>query len=106
MFIGVPQVPVTLVCVTTVISGVPVGTQIAWLSNSSSGCPVDVTRVDPITNCAVTQGPFPAGGGGIAQPATVYGAVSNTVAIPFIVTRGLGTVGVACPACAQSTVAP
>ena len=62
--------------------GVPVGVQIAWLSNSSSGKPLDVTRTDPMRNCAVTQGPLAAGGGGRAQPATTYGAESVMVGMP------------------------
>jgi hypothetical protein len=44
--------------------------QIAWLSNSRNGKPLEVTRTEPIMNCAVTHGPFPAGGGGMAHPAT------------------------------------
>jgi len=39
-----------------------------------------------------------AGGGGKAHPATRYGDVINTVGWPLTVTRGFGTVGVACPA--------
>jgi hypothetical protein len=50
--------------------GVPVGTQIAWLSSRSNGWPFENTRVAHVTNCAVTHGPFAAGGGGNAQPAT------------------------------------
>jgi len=60
----------TRVCVAAIINGVPVGTHTAWLSNSSKGCPFDKMRVAELTNCAVTHGPLPAGGGGIAQPAT------------------------------------
>jgi hypothetical protein len=52
------------------ISGVPVGTQTAWLSSNSSGWPFESTRVAELTNWAVTHGPLPLGGGGIAQPAT------------------------------------
>jgi hypothetical protein len=44
---------------------------------------------------AVTHGPFPAIGGGIAQPATTHGPESGTVGIPVTVTRGFGTVGCA-----------
>jgi hypothetical protein len=42
----------------------------AWLSISSKGCPLEVIRVAAVINCAVTQGPLPAVGGGMAQPAT------------------------------------
>jgi hypothetical protein len=52
------------------ISGVPVGAQIAWLSSNSSGWPFEVMRTAELTNCAVTHGPLPLGGGGMAQPAT------------------------------------
>ena len=62
--------PSTRVCVTAISSGVPVGAQIAWLSNSSNGCPLEVTRVRAVIHCAVTHGPLAAGGGGSAQPAT------------------------------------
>jgi len=51
-------------------SGVPVGTQMAWLSSSSNGCPFEVNLTAELTNCAVTHGPFAPGGGGNAQPAT------------------------------------
>jgi hypothetical protein len=93
-------------CVTMINSGVPVGAQIAWLLCTSNGCPLESTRVVPLNHCAVTQGPLAAGGGGNAQPATTYGAVINTVGCPLTVTRGLGTVGCACPACEQRTCAP
>jgi hypothetical protein len=32
------------------ISGVPVGAQIAWLSSNNSGCPFEVMRVAAVTN--------------------------------------------------------
>lgn len=51
-------------------NGVPVGAQIAWLLWTINGWPFEVTRVVPTNHCAVTQGPFAAGGGGKAQPAT------------------------------------
>src|SRR5215472_9883444 len=63
-------------------------------------------RVAPVTNCAETQGPFAAGGGGNAHPATTNGEVIEMVGCPDTVTRGLGTVAWACPACEQRTVAP
>ena len=49
-------IPVTLVCVTVIISGVPLGTQMAWLSKSKTGNPFDVIRVAAVTQLAVTQG--------------------------------------------------
>jgi hypothetical protein len=73
------QVPVTRVWVATMMRGVPVGVQIAWLSSSSSGWPFDVTRVAAVIHCAVTHGPFPAVGGGSAQPAMTYGPGIVTV---------------------------
>ena len=50
--------------------GVPVGTQIAWLSISNTGTPPDETRSAEVIHIAVTHGPLAAGGGGNAQPAT------------------------------------
>src|SRR5579864_2821792 len=74
----------------------------------TSGWPFESTRVEPETgiHVAFTQGPLPPGGGGKAQPATMYGPATVTVGSPLTVTRGLGTVGVACPPCAHITVAP
>jgi hypothetical protein len=47
----------------------------------STGCPPEVTRVaaEAGMNVAVTQGPLPALGGGIVQPAIEYGAVATTI---------------------------
>jgi hypothetical protein len=100
------HVAVTRVCVTVIISGVPVGTQSAWLSSNNKGCPFDVTRNADVMNCALTHGPLAAGGGGNAQPATRYGVLIVTVGMPFTVTRGLGTLGCAWPPCEHITVAP
>jgi hypothetical protein len=58
----------TRVWVTTIISGVPVGAQMAWLLCTRRGCPFDVTLVVPLSHCAVTQGPFAAVGGGSVHP--------------------------------------
>jgi hypothetical protein len=66
------QLPITRAWTTVGISGVPVGMQMDWLSCNSTGCPPAITRVAEVTNCAVTHGPLPALGGGIAQPATLY----------------------------------
>ena len=83
----------------------PFGAQIAWLSISTNGCPLEVTRVAATIHCAVTHGtgpPLTLNG----QPATTYGAAIVTVGWPLTSTRGFGTVGCAWPPCAQSTVAP
>ena len=85
--------PNTLGCVTATINGVPVGTQIAWLSISNTGMPFDRTRTDPVTNCAVMQGPLATMGGGSAQPAITYGVGMFTMGWPLTITRGLGMVG-------------
>jgi hypothetical protein len=52
------------------IVGVPVGAQIPMLDKTKSGCPFEVTRVEPVVHVALTQGPLPAVGGGKVQPAT------------------------------------
>jgi hypothetical protein len=41
-------------------SGVPFGVHIAWLSINNKGIPFDVTRVAPVTHCAVMHGIGPA----------------------------------------------
>ena len=84
----------------------PVGAQVAWLSCNNTGCPLEVTRVAALTNCAVTQGPLAAAGGGNVQPAIAYVVGSVTIGWPLTNTRGLGAVGVACPAWEHKTVAP
>lgn len=63
---------VTRVCVVVIIRGVPLGTQSAWLLSTTSGCPFEVTRSDPVggSHIAVTHGPLATIGGGSAQPAT------------------------------------
>lgn len=83
----------TRIWLATISKGVPVGAQIAWLSKQSSGCPLEVTRVAALTNCAVTQGPLAAIGGGSTQPAISHGPGIATVGCPLTVTRGLGTLG-------------
>src|SRR5258706_7612237 len=93
-------------CVPAIISGVPLGAQIAWLLCTSSGCPFESTRVVPASHWAVTHGPLAAGGGGRAQPATTYGGASVTVGWPLTSTRGFGTVGWAWPPCEHRTGAP
>ena len=75
------------------INGVPVGAQMAWLSINSTGTPSTKTRVALSTNCAMMQGPFAAGGGGKAQPATTYGAAIVTTGWPLTRTLGSGAVG-------------
>jgi hypothetical protein len=86
--------------------GVPVGTQPAWLSASSRAWPLDVSLVDAVDQVALTHVPFPLGGGGKGQPATVYGTATVTVGCRLTVTRGLEMVGVATPKWAHCTVAP
>src|SRR2546427_13262908 len=89
------QMPVTRVCVTAMISGVPVGAQIAWLSSNNSGWPFEVTGVAAVMNCAVTLEPLAAGGVGRAQPTATGGAARVTVGAPFSLTRGIGSGGCA-----------
>jgi hypothetical protein len=95
--------PVTRVWVPLIKRGVPVGTQVAWLSISKTGAPSEVTRVAKLINCAVTQGP-PATGGRV-HPATAYGLSFVTIGCPITITRGLGARGVAWPPCEQVTIA-
>src|SRR5580693_1892294 len=87
------------------MSGVPVGTHVATPVRIATGWPSDITCTAPTIHCAVTHGPFPAGGTN-AQPATVHGAAMVAIGMPETMTRGLGTVGIACPPCAHITVAP
>jgi hypothetical protein len=49
-------IPVTLVWVIVISSGVPLGAQMAWLSNSNTGIPLEVMRVAAVTHWAVTHG--------------------------------------------------
>ena len=77
----------------TTFKGVPVGTQIAWLSWSSTGTPPANTRVAPMIHWAgyawyVGIGPTRNG-----HPAITYGAVWVTTVWPPTVTLGNGTVG-------------
>jgi hypothetical protein len=88
------------------IIGVPVGAHTDVLDWHNRGCPFDNTRVVPVIQVPVTQGPFAAGGGGNAQPAIAYTEVTSTLGAPPRSTRGFGTVGVACPPCEHVTVAP
>ena len=98
-------IPVTLVWVTVIINGVPLGVQIAWLSNKRTGIPLEVILVAAVVHCAVTHGiglvPVTKG-----HPAITYGAGCMTIGCPITVTLGLTVVGVAWPACAHITVAP
>ena len=80
------------------------GKHSALLSCRRTGSPLAKTFVDAIENKPVTQGPFPPGGGGIAQPATWYGAVINTTGWPPTRTRGNVADGVAIPPCAHFTI--
>jgi hypothetical protein len=99
------HIPVTLVCVARIITGVPFGAQTAWLSNNKTGIPLEVTLVAAVTHWAVMQGlgaPEILNG----HPATINGAGRVTMGCPLTITRGFVTVGWACPACAHCTVAP
>jgi hypothetical protein len=49
-------IPTTRTCVELTINGVPLGTQVAWLSSNSTGMAFDVTRVADVVHCPVTQG--------------------------------------------------
>ena len=95
----------TRICVTSGISGVPVGEQIACPLCTSSGCPNEVTRVVPVIHWAVTQGGM-AEGGTPGHPATVQGCGKRHDGMASSVTAAFGTVGIACPPCTHSTVAP
>src|SRR3954471_19141601 len=99
------QFPFTLVWVVVMVTGVPFGTQTAWLSWSRTGAPRERTRVAPLAHCATTQGtgaPETVKG----QPVTMWGALIVVNGRPPTRTRGLGTVGCACPPWVQSTPAP
>ena len=89
-------------------SGVPVGVQMDWLVFRRTGWPFEVTRVAAVgaMNVAETQGPLPAFGGGIVQPAIEYCAVATTMGCPPTVTLGTTAVGCAVPPCEHMTVAP
>jgi len=88
-------------------SGVPVGIQVATLSCSSTGCPIEVTRTAAVVHCAVAQGGcVPDVIAGNVQPAMEYGLAIVTIACPDTVTRGFGATGVAIPAWAHITAAP
>jgi hypothetical protein len=52
------------------VMGVPVGAHTEALDCSTSGCPPASTRVLPTNPWPVMQGPLPAVGGGMEQPAT------------------------------------
>lgn len=68
------------------------GAQMAWLSSSKTGKPLESMRVAPVTQLAVTHGlgaPETLNG----QPATMYGVGCITIGWPFTKTLGLVTVG-------------
>ena len=73
-FIGRPSAPDDAGLRRDRQSGVPFGTQTAWLSISTTGWPFENTRSAATTHCPVTHGtgpPLTLNG----QPATAYGAV-------------------------------
>lgn len=90
----------------TIKSGVPLVTQTEMPSLNRTGWPKDVTLSEAVTNVAVTHGPFAAGGGGKAQPATTYGEAIVTIGCPETKTVGIGTTGCAWPPCEHKTCAP
>ena len=57
----------TRTCPGRMVRGVPVGVHSARLDSTSSGMPMEVTRVVPVVNVALTQGPTLAEGTGLAQ---------------------------------------
>jgi hypothetical protein len=63
------QIALARVWVAAIMSGVPVGAQMAWLLCTRRGWPFEVTLVLPVSHWAETQGPLPAVGGGNVQPA-------------------------------------
>jgi len=67
----------------------------AWLSSNRSGCPLEVMRVAEVSHWAVTHGPLPAIGGGMAQPATTQASAMVNVGILLTVTRGFTATGCA-----------
>ncbi|MDF3308901.1 hypothetical protein P3H15_28200 [Rhodococcus sp. T2V] len=78
------------------MTGVPFGAHTAWLSISTIGWPLDVTRIAATVHSPVTHGiglvPVTKG-----QPAIAYGADISTVGWPPTSTREFGMVGVAVP---------
>jgi hypothetical protein len=86
------HIPVTLVCVARIITGVPFGAQTAWLSNNKTGIPLEITLVAALTHWAVIHGlgaPETLNG----HPATINGAGNVTIGCPLTITRGFVTVG-------------
>jgi len=63
-------IPTTRTCVELIINGVPLGTQVAWLSSNKTGMPFDVTRVAAVVHCPVTQG--------TGEPETLKGQPATT----------------------------
>jgi hypothetical protein len=53
--VDIHYVPFTLTCVTTTLNGLPVGTQMDWLSCNNTGTPPARTRVAPVIHCAVAH---------------------------------------------------
>jgi hypothetical protein len=83
---------------------VPLAAQTLTPLMITTGWPIEVTRTVPTTHWAVTHGP--GAGGTSGHPATMYGPAIVAIGIPITDTRGLGADGIACPPCAQVTVAP
>ena len=88
------HIPDTLVWETAIIRGVPLGAQIAWLSNNNTGIPFENTRVAPVIQVAVTHGtgePETLNG----HPAIMYGTDWVTTGCPLTSTLGFGVTGCA-----------
>src|SRR5579875_4098894 len=86
------------------ISGVPLGSELPTPVEITSGWPLEVTRVVPVTQTAAIHGGR--GGGTRGHPATTHCAFRSTVGVPLSVTRGFGVVAIACPPWLHITVAP
>jgi hypothetical protein len=85
------------------LSGVPVGVQVARLSCRRTGSPPALTRVAAVVHCAEMHfGVDP----GELQPETVYVELWVTIFWPLTLTREFDTAGRAWPACEHRTVAP
>src|SRR5581483_8517725 len=102
--IEVDHVPITLVCVRIIVSGVAVGTPVATVDCSNTGIPPAVTRTAPTSHGAVTQGPLPPWGTN-GQPVIRCGRAMGATGLPLTVTRANGTIGCACPPWAHITKA-
>jgi hypothetical protein len=74
------------------LTPVPLGVQMAWLSCKSTGTPPTRTRVAAVTHWAMTQGMGLPAGVVKGQPTTLWGAFWVTTIWPITLTLGLGAV--------------